>query len=324
METKKKVLFLFHPTVASGFEELYSRYDVLTIPEGKKFSEELLPELPNDIHVLATEFTIPVTSKVIDYFPNLQLIANYAVGFNNIDVAYAQSKNITVSNTPQAVIQPTAELSVGLLLGVSRRVAEWDRIMRKQRSSQKGSLADGMGWDLYRKTAGIIGYGNIGRAVGKILQSFGMSVKYNKRNRLTPEEEKELNVTYATTDEIFQSCDVISLHTPYTPESHHLVNASTLAMMKPDAILVNAARGKVVDEAALVEALKAKKIAGAGLDVFEHDDNPLDELYDLQNVCMTPHVGTQTKEARVAMAEELSNNIVGFFEKDRPIAIVKL
>lgn len=321
---KKKILFLFHPTVASGFEELYDRYEVLTIPEGRKFSEELLSELPKDVDVLACEFTIPVTAKVIDYFPNLKLIANYAVGFNNIDVAYANSKGITVSNTPQAVIQPTAELTVALLLGVSRRVAEWDRIMRRQRSSQKGSLADGMGWDLYKKTVGIIGYGNIGRAVGKILQSFGMKVKYNKRHRLSLQEEKELGVTFASSEEIFSTCDVVSLHMPYTSESHHIVNANTLAMMKPDAILVNAARGQVIDEAALVEALKAKKIAGAGLDVFEHNDNPLDELYDLDNVCMTPHVGTQTREARIAMAEELSNNVVGFFEQDRPIAIVKI
>lgn len=321
---KKKILFLFQPTVASGLEELYERYEVLTIPEGKKFSEEILSELPKDIDVLASEFTIPVTSQVIDYFPNLKLIANYAVGFNNIDVSYANSKGITVSNTPQAVIQPTAELTVALLLSVSRRVAEWDRLMRRQRSSEKGSLADGMGWDLYKKRAGIIGYGNIGKAVGKMLQAFGMEVVYNKRTRLSLEEEQELGVTYASPEEIFRTCDVVSLHMPYTSESHHMVNAEALEMMKPDAILVNAARGKVVDEAALVNALKQGKIAGAGLDVFEHDDCPLDELYDLENVSMTPHVGTQTHEARIAMAEELSNNIVGFFEKDRPIAIVSI
>lgn len=320
---KKKILFLFHPNVASGLEELYDRYEVLTLPEGKRFSEEILPELPSDVDALASEFTIPVTPKVIDHFPHLKLIANYAVGYNNIDVAYAHSKGIIVANTPQAVIQPTAELTVALLLSVSRRVAEWDRRMRRQRSSEKGSLAEGMGWDLYRKSVGIIGYGNIGRAVGKILQVFGMTVKYNKRTRLTPAEEQELGVTYASREEIFRTCDVISLHMPYTPESHHLVNADTLAMMKPDAILVNAARGKVVDEAALLEALKSGRIAGAGLDVFEHDDHPLDGLYDLENVSMTPHVGTQTREARVAMALELTDNIVGFFEKDRPVAIVK-
>lgn len=320
---KKKILFLFQPHVASGLEELYETFEVLTIPEGKKFSEELPSELPTDVAVLASEFTIPVTAKVIDHFPNLELIANYAVGFNNIDVAYANSKGITVSNTPQAVIQSTAELTLALLLSTSRRVAEWDRKMRKQRSSAKGSLADGLALDLGRKTVGIIGYGNIGKRVGQMLQGIGMTVKYNKRHRLTEAEEQALGITYATVDEIFQTCDVVSLHTPYTAESHHLVNAERLAMMKPHAMLVNAARGKVVDEAALVEALKKHQIAGAGLDVFEHNDNPLDELYDLENVTMTPHVGTQTHEARVDMAIELTNNIVGFFKKDRPIAIVK-
>lgn len=321
---KKKVLFLFQPQVASGLEELYETFELLTLPEGQKFSEELLPQLPTDVDVLASEFTIPVTAKVIDHFPNLTLIANYAVGFNNIDVAYANSKGITVSNTPQAVIQSTAELTLALLLSTSRRVAEWDRKMRRQRSSAKGSLAEGLALDLGRKTVGIIGYGNIGRRVGEMLQGIGMTVKYNKRHRLSDEEEQKLGVTYATVDEIFQTCDVVSLHTPYTAESHHLVNAERLAMMKPHAMLVNAARGKVVDEAALVEALKKHQIAGAGLDVFEHDDNPLDELYDLENVTMTPHVGTQTHEARVDMAIELTNNIVGFFKKDRHVAIVKI
>lgn len=320
----EKIQFLFKPASTRGFEELMEKYEVLMPAEGFKLTDDTLSTLPKDITILVCEFTIPITSEVIDYFPHLKLIANYAVGFNNIDVAYANAKGIKVANTPQAVVQSTAELTMGLLLSVSRRVSEWDRLMRRQRSSEKGGLHGGMGTDLKGRRAGIIGYGNIGKAVGRMMQAFGIDVVYNKRRPLSAEEEQELGVTYATQEEIFRNCDIISLHTPYTKESHHLVNTETLAMMKPNAILLNAARGKVIDEAALVQALKSKSIYGAGLDVFEHDDNPLDELYDLPNVTMTPHVGTQTTEARIDMARELSDNVLGFLLGDRPVAYVHI
>lgn len=317
-----KLLFLFHPTVASGFEELYQHLRVETLPEGTKFSLGMLHTLPNDATILGTEFTLPITKEVIDYFPNLRLISNYAVGFNNIDVAYAESKGITVTNTPQAVIQPTAELTIALLLGLTRRITIWDTTMRRQRSSAKGSLADGLGTDIYLKKVGIIGYGNIGKAVGRILRAMGAEVVYYKRTPLSPEEEAKEGITYATKEEIFRTCDIISLHTPYNEASHHLINKESLPLMKSSAILVNTARGKVINEADLVEALQNKTIAGAALDVFEHDDNPLDALYDMPNVVMTPHVGTQTAEARIAMAREFTNNVLGFTLGDRPYAKV--
>lgn len=320
--TQEKLLFLFHPTVASGFEELHEHLTVETLPEGVKFSTDLIRSLPKDATVLGTDFSLPISKEVIDHFPNLRLISNYAVGYNNIDVAYAESKGITVCNTPQAVIQPTAELAIALLMGLTRRITMWDSMMRRQRSSAKGSLADGLGTDIYLKKVGIIGYGNIGRAVGRILRAMGAEIFYFKRNRLTPEEEAKEGVRYATKEEIFRTCDIISLHTPYNQDSHHLINKESLAMMKQSAILVNTARGKVVNEADLVEALKNKTIAGAALDVYEHDDNPLDALYDMHNVVMTPHVGTQTTEARVAMAREFSNNVLGFLLGDRPYAKV--
>lgn len=320
----EKIQFLFKPASTRGFEELMEKCDVLMPEEGFRLNGDSLKTLPEDVTVLVCEFTIPITAEVIDHFPHLKLIANYAVGYNNIDVAYANSKGVEVANTPQAVVQSTAELTMGLLLSVSRRISEWDRTMRAQRSSQKGGLHGGMGTDLKGRKAGIIGYGNIGKAVGRMMQVFGIDVVYNKRHPLSAEEEKALCVTYASQEEIFRTCDIVSLHTPYTADSHHLVNAQTLAMMKPDAILLNAARGKVIDEAALVQALRDKKIFGAGLDVFEHDDNPLDELYDLPNVTMTPHVGTQTTEARIDMARELSDNVLGFLFSDRPVAFVRL
>ncbi|MDO4695369.1 NAD(P)-dependent oxidoreductase [Porphyromonas sp.] len=319
--SKKRILIVFD-TVQEGFEELYERYEVVRPTPGKSFTKEELETLGGDFDIIATEFSIPVDKEYIDRYPHLKMIANYAVGYNNIDLAHARSRDIAVSNTPKSVVMPTAELTLALLLNCTRRVAEWDRTMRHNKSSAKANLGSGMGVDLYGKTVGIIGYGNIGKTAGKYYQAFGMKVLYYKRNRLSVAEEQELRVTYATLDEIYAQSDVISLHTPYNPDSHHLINADAINKMKSNAIIINVARGAVVDEAALVEALKSGRIAGAGLDVFEHNDNPLSELYELDNVTMTPHVGTQTYDSRVKMAKELSDNIIGFLEGDRPVSLV--
>lgn len=319
---KQRILIVFD-TVQEGFEALYERYEVIRPSAGKSFGQKELEELGGDFDVIATEFSIPVDKAYIDRYPHLKMIANYAVGYNNIDVAYAHSKGIAVSNTPRSVVMPTAELTLALLLSCTRRVAEWDRTMRRHLSSTKENLGSGMGVDLYGKTVGIIGYGNIGKAAGCLYQAFGMKVLYYKRTRLSPSEEQALDVTYATLEDIYRLSDVISLHTPYNPDSHHLINAEAIQKMKPSAIIINVARGAVVDEAALVDALKSHRIAAAGLDVFEHNDNPLEELYHLDNVTMTPHIGTQTYDSRVKMAQELSDNIIGYLEGDRPVSLVK-
>lgn len=317
----KKILVLFD-TVDEGFEDLCSHYEVVRPPQGRAFTEEELEQMPHDFDVLCSEFSIPMTAEKMSRYPQLKMVANYAVGYNNIDLDYARTHGIAVTNTPQSVIVPTAEHTMALLLSCSRRVAEWDRSMRKKRSSEKSLRESAMGTDLYGKTMGIIGFGNIGRAVAVRAQAFGMKILYYKRNRLSEAEEKALQVTYAPLDTIIRESDVLSLHTPYNQDSHHLIDAEAIAQMKPKAILLNAARGPVVDEAALVKALEEKRIYGAGLDVYEHNDNPLDRLYDLENVSLTPHIGTQTYESRVNMVREMGNNIIGFFEQDRPISRV--
>lgn len=322
---KRKVLIAFD-TVQEGFEELCEKFDVVRPRPGQNFTQDELDALPHDFDVLAPVFSIPVDRAFIDRYPNLKLIANYAVGYNNIDVAYAQSKGIAVANTPRSVVVPTAEHTLALLLACSRRIAEWDRSMRATRSSRKSLRDSGMGIDLHGKTIGIIGYGNIGRAVARRCHAFGMQILYNKRTPLSAceaQQERELiGAEYASIEEILTRCDVISLHTPYNKDSHHLINAEAFRKMKPNTILLNAARGPVVNETALVNALTEGRLATAGLDVYEHDDNPLDALYSMDNVVMTPHVGTQTYESRVNMARELSNNVIGFFDKDRPVSLV--
>ena len=298
-------------TIEEGFEELEERFELVRPPHGRDFSRQEIMEQIASASILCSVFDIPIDREIIDKAPNLKLIANYAVGFNNIDIEYCRQKGIAVANTPESVIAPTAELALALLLSLSRRTAEWDRTLRTMGRDLKPSRLDRLGLDLLGKTIGIVGFGNIGRSVAARCQTFGME-----------EMERQLGVTYCDLDTLFKTADVVSLHTPLNEDSRHLVDADRLARMKPSALLVNTARGAVVDENALVEALTSGKIAGAALDVYEDADKPNAALFRLDNVVMTPHVGTQTYDARLSMARELTNNVLGFVDGDRPVAYV--
>ena len=313
-----KILVAFD-TVSEGFEALTSEHEVIFPPRGRDFTQAEIAERIGDCDVLCSVFDIPVGRDLIDCGHSLKLIANYAVGYNNIDTTYAAEKGIVVTNTPRSVIEPTADLALALLLSCSRRIAEWDRAFRRDRDAIEHGRLCRLGVNLYGKTLGILGYGNIGAAVARRCQAFGMTVLYNKRTRYSEAEERERGITYAEKDEVIRRADVLSLHTPLTPETRHLIGARERAMMKPTAILINTARGAVVDEPALVAALKDGRIAAAGLDVFEQNDVPSPELFELENVSLTPHIGTQTYDSRVEMVHELCNNVIGFLRGDRKI-----
>ncbi len=306
-----KILIAFD-TVAEGFEVLEKEHTLIRPPKGRDFSQEELGELIEDCEVLCSVFDIPISAELLKKGKKLRLVANYAVGYNNIDIDFAKQNGIAVTNTPKAVVEPTAELAMSLMLAVSRRSAELDRLIREEKGQVKLSRIERMGIDLYGKTVGIVGYGNIGASVARKCQAFGMTVLYYKRSRLDPAEEERLGLRYADLDDLLQASDVVSLHTPYTKASHHQIDERALSLMKETAILINTARGAVVDEAALIAALSNGTIAAAGLDVFEDNDVPRKGLLDLDNVVMTPHVGTQTYEARRRMAEEVSENVLGF------------
>lgn len=312
--SKPKILVAFD-TLQEGFEPLAEHFEIIRPPKGRDFSSEEIKELLPSCEALCPVFDIPIGRDIIDAGRELKLIANYAVGYNNIDIAYAKERGIAVANTPEAVVAPTAELAMALMLAASRRVAEWDRTIREKGRELFVSRLDRLGWDLYGKRMGIVGFGNIGMAVAKRAQAFGMEIVYYKRTPIAPDMERQMNVSYLPLNELFSTCDVVSLHTPYNADSHHLVNAERLAKMKPNAILVNTARGAVVDEQALIEALQANSLAAAALDVFEDADKPHAALLAMDNVVMTPHVGTQTYDARLAMIHEMSRNLIGFFYK---------
>lgn len=304
-----------------GFTELESRYDV-TFPEGRDFTYEEVLEMIPEYDVLCSMFNFPVNKELVDAAPNLKMVANYAAGYNNIDVAYCVEKGITVANTPHPVIAPTANIALGLMLDVARRISECDRKLRKEGTNMKVTVLDNLGIGITGKTLGIIGMGNIGKALAKRANACGMEVIYHNRRKLYADEESDLNVTYVSKEELLTQADFVSLNAPYTPETYHIIGEAELKQMKSSAVLINTARGPLVDEKALVQALKEGTIHGAGLDVFEFGDHPLPELLEMDNVVLVPHIGTQTWETRIEMAQAVCNNVIGFLEGDRPVTRV--
>ena len=304
-----------------GFTELESKYEV-TFPEGRDFTYEEVYEMIPEYDVLCSMFDFPVNKELIDHAPKLRLIANYAVGYNNIDVAYAIEKGLTVANTPDPVTAPTANIALGLLLDAARRITECDRKLRTLGKKMKVGGLENLGAPVTGQTLGIIGMGRIGKALAKRANAMGMEVIYHNRHQLYIEEETKLNVTYVTKEVLLAKADFVSLNAPYTPETYHIIGEEELRRMKRSAILINTARGPLVDEHALVKALREGEIRAAGLDVFEFGDYPLPELLELDNVVLTPHIGTQTLETRVIMAKAVCDNVIGFLEGDRPVSRV--
>lgn len=304
-----------------GFSELVDKYDV-TFPDGRDFTYEEVFEMLPEYDVLCSMFDFSVNKELIDHAPNLKLIANYAVGYNNIDVAYALEKGLTVTNTPGPVTSPTADIALGLMLDAARRITECDRKLRTLGKEMKVGVLENLGTAITGQTLGIIGMGRIGKALAKRARACGMDVIYHNRRALYVDEETKLGVTYVSKGELLAQSDFISLNAPYTPETYHTIGEAELKQMKPSAILINTARGPLVDEHALVKALQEGTIHGAGLDVFEFGDYPLPELLEMDHVVLTPHIGTQTLATRIEMARTVCNNVIGFLEGDRPVSRV--
>ena len=316
----KKILVTFD-MFREGFTELENKYEV-TFPNGRDFSYDEISEMIPQYDVLCSMFDFPVDKALIDRGVNLKLIANYAVGYNNIDVAYALSKGLTVANTPDPVTAPTANLALGLMLDTARRITECDRKLRTLGKAMKVGVLENLGVSITGQTLGIIGLGRIGKALCKRARACGMNVLYNNRRPLYIEEETKLGASFVSMEELLAQSDFVSLNVPYNQDTYHIIGEPELKQMKPSAILINTGRGPLVDEHALVKALQEGIIRGAGLDVFEFGDYPLPELLEMDNVVLTPHIGTQTMDARIAMARVVANNVIGFLEGDRAVSRV--
>ena len=269
-----------------------------------------------EAEVLVSTFDKPVTREMIMSAPHLKLVTNFGVGFNNIDLEACRERGIRVTNTPQPVIEPTAELAFALMHDVARRTAEFDRKLREGKAEPFGVM-NNLSHSLYGKTLGIIGMGRIGQALARRAVAAGMTVIYHNRRPIANSQSPIADqARYVSKEELLQTADFVSLNLPYTPEVKHLIGEEELKMMKKSAYLINTARGAHVCEEALVQALKNGEIAGAAMDVYEHEPQIHPELLTLDNVVLSPHTGTGTWEGRIAMCENVCDNILAFINND--------
>lgn len=310
----KKRIVIQGDMLREGFAALEERFEVIYPEKGSNMSRERLFELLPETDGLISFFGVKTDKELIDRGGDrLRIISNFGVGYDNVDVAYAASKGIVVTNTPDPVTEPTAEMAMALMLDVARNVTLCDRKIREGMISW--SILSNMGLTLEGKRLGIIGMGRIGRALARRARAFGMSIAYHNRNRLDRETEEKYGAQYMPLDELIMESDVISLNAPATEQTRHIIGRRQFGMMKPTAIVINTARGTLIDEAAMIEALKKRRIFGVGTDVYEKGDGNIpEELLSLDNIVMTPHTGTQTVDTRIDMARYASQNIINFFE----------
>jgi lactate dehydrogenase-like 2-hydroxyacid dehydrogenase len=299
---------------------LRERFDARLSADDRPLSAEQLAEAVRSADALLPTVTDRLSAAVLGAsLRRVRIVANFGVGHEHIDLAAARAAGIVVTNTPDVLTDDTADLAVALLLAVARRIGEGERLVRAGAWTGWGPT-DMLGTRVSGMTLGIVGMGRIGRAVAhRAHAGFGMRIRY-----WSPRPARDLAVAalaaepVASLDDLLAACDAVSLHCPATPETYHLIDAARLRQMRPGAFLINTARGEVVDEAALVEALRDRVIAGAGLDVYEREPRLAPGLAELENVVLLPHLGSATTNTRVAMGERAVENLVAFFDGRAP------
>jgi glyoxylate reductase len=287
---------------AVALERLRAEHTVDAWEDESPISRDELLKRVAGADAIVSLLTEKIDAELLDAAgKQLRSVSNVAVGYNNIDVPDCRERNVLVTNTPGVLTEATADIAMALILMSTRRLAEGERVIRAQQPWQWGMFYM-LGSSIQGSQLGIVGMGQIGAAVARRARAFGMTIAYTKRSPLDAETAKELNATHMDLDELLATSGVVSLHCPYSPETHHLMNASTIGKMKKSAYLINTARGPVVDEEALATALQQGKIAGAGLDVFEKEPTVHQALIGLDNAVLIPHLGSATVETRTAMA----------------------
>ena len=291
----------------------------VTLRESSRIpSREELLEGIRDRDAILCLLTDKIDREVIDAAgERLKVISNYAVGFDNIDVDYATEKGIIVTNTPGVLTETTADLAWSLLMCAARRIVEADQFTRAGKYHGWDPMLL-LGYDVHGRTLGIIGFGRIGRAVARRARGFNMKIIYYDAFRIPEDQERELGVEFRPLEELLETADFVTIHTPLTRETYHMIDENALKRMKKTAVLVNTARGPIIDEAALVRALREGWIAYAALDVFEHEPELTPGLAALENVVLTPHIGSASHATRAKMAELAAQNILAVIEGQKP------
>ena len=298
-------------------------FDAELRDDDTRMSREDLVEAMKRADVLVPTVTDPIDAALLAQAgERLKLIANYGAGVDHIDVQSARQRGILVSNTPGVVTEDTADMTMALILAVTRRIPEGLALMQSG-DWQGWAPTAMMGGRVGGRRLGILGMGRIGTAVARRARAFGMQIHYHNRKRLRPEIEQEVEATYwESLDQMVSRMDVISVNCPHTPSTFHLMNARRLKLLKPSAVVVNTSRGEVIDENTLTRMLRAGEIAGAGLDVFEHGHEINPRLRELSNVVLLPHMGSATVEGRVEMGEKVIINVKTFADGHRPPDLV--
>jgi len=305
----------------SGLDILRAAGDVWAWTDDEPIPTDVRDAQLADADVAVTLLTDGVDVAFLAAAPKLKMVANVAVGYNNIDVAACTVRGVTVTNTPGVLTDATADLAMGLLLMVTRRLGEGERLIRSA-TPWKWGMFMMLGTGVQGRRLGIIGMGGIGEAMATRAKAFGMKIVYHNRSAVDAATEERLDASLVSLDELLATSDVVSLNCPYSDATHHLIDAAALASMRSDAFLINTARGPIVDEAALVDALRNETIAGAGLDVFEHEPDVHPGLLELDNAVIVPHLGSATVESRDAMADLAAHNVTAVLAGNPPLTPV--
>ena len=316
----KPRIFVTRPIPSAVLERLAARGDLQVHHEDASLKPGPLGEACREVEGLLA-VGVRVSEEVLSQASKLRVVANCGVGYDNIDVAACTARRIAVTNTPGVLTDTTADLAFALLMAVARRVVECDAFVRQGRW-QRWEFGMLWGADIHHKTLGIFGFGRIGQAMARRGAGFGMRILYHSRRRAPEDLEREIGAQFVDRETLLRESDFLSLHCPSTSETHHAIGARELSLMKPSAFLINTARGKVVDEEAMVAALESKKLAGAGLDVFEHEPHLHPKLSGLANVVLMPHLGSATGETRFKMAMLAAENLLAALEGQRPPNLV--
>jgi len=317
----KPSIFITRILPEPGLRLLRDRFDVSIFEKQAPIDRESLKKGVSQADALICLLSDRIDAEILDQANRLKIIANYAVGYNNIDIEAAGKRNIMVTNTPGVLTNATAELAFALIITLTRKILVADRFTRQRQF---------IGWDpllllgdeLSGKTLGIVGMGRIGLSLAEKCRAFGMSVIYHNRRPLDKESEARFSAVYCTFDELLARADIISIHAPLTEESRHLFNRQAFGKIKPGAVLINTARGEIINEIALVEALASGRIKGAGLDVYEHEPAVTETLMGMDNVVLLPHIGSATVETRSAMAIMAAENVIAALKGEIPANLV--
>lgn len=302
---KRVLLVMGNQILPKEMEILEDHFDVIRLWK-ERDPESVLQARKADIVAIASVYFVPVSRQLMEALPNLEIISQFAVGYDNIDLAAARERGIRVTNTPDVLTDDTADVALGLLLALSRRICEGDMFVRV------GKWLNGplpLGNSLKGKVAGIVGMGRIGQAVASRCAAFGMEIVYQG-----PRKKDDLSYRYEPNLKVLaQQSDYLILTCPGGADTRHMVNADILEALGPEGYLINVSRGSVVDEDSLITALKDKKIAGLGTDVFAHEPNVPDDLVKMDNVVLLPHIGSATHETRTLMGQLVVNNLLAHF-----------